>query len=102
MSLPVIAWITPGVRRQLEAFAQSQDIPAELCAGEAITAYLRAQGAPPADPVPVDIVTAQYRPLPESVIEHIRHVITSHDSTRGMAIHRAAGKHRDKTKGEGS
>ncbi|SAL82618.1 hypothetical protein AWB68_06589 [Caballeronia choica] len=74
MSLPptVVCWITPGVRAQLQAFADSQGIPAEQCTGEAITAYLRAEGAPPADPVPAEIAVAQIRPPLPLVLEALR------------------------------
>ncbi|GJH22231.1 hypothetical protein CBA19CS22_36835 [Caballeronia novacaledonica] len=90
MSLPVVAWITPGVRRQLEAFAQSQNITTELCAGEAITAYLRAQGAPPADPVPVDIERAQWRSIPEAEKQRLRVLYADPESTPNRIARRRA------------
>lgn len=93
MSIPTIAWLTLGVRRQLEAYAEGEGMPIEEACGELVTDRLRMLGVPPADPPPPDIVTAQYRPMPENVIENLRTIYTNQNTSRGMAIHRNARKY---------
>ena len=76
MSIPTIAWLTCGVRRQLEAYAQAEGMPVEEAAGELVTDRLRALGVPPAPPLAPEIVTAQYRELPEAVLDHVRAIMS--------------------------
>jgi hypothetical protein len=59
---PLVAWITRGVRAQIEAIAQREGVPVEEVAGDLIAAEVRRRCLP--EPVLVDLAQptkAQHR-----------------------------------------